>query len=116
VKFVADESVDKPIVDALRADDHEVYYILEKSKGIPDHEVLKIANIKKCILLTADKDFGHIVYRQRKSHHGIILFRLAGLSIEKKIQMVLDALNQHNDEIENHFSVISKTHIRVIKS
>jgi predicted nuclease of predicted toxin-antitoxin system len=116
VKFVADESVDKPIVDALRTDDHEVYYILEENRGIPDDEVLKIANNKNSILLTADKDFGDIVYRQKRNHHGIILFRLAGLNIEKKIQTIISALNQHHNEIENHFSVISKTHIRIIKS
>ena len=115
MKFVADESVDKPIVDALRTDDHEVYYILEENRGIPDDEVLKIAN-NNSILLTADKDFGDIVYRQKRNHHRIILFRLAGLNIEKKIQTVISALNQHHDEIENHFSVISKTHIRIIKS
>lgn len=116
MRFIADESVDKPIVDALRANDYDVYYILEKDRGIPDNKVLKIANIKSSILLTSDKDFGNIVYRQKRSHHGIVLLRLAGLSTERKIQLVLNALKQHYNEIENHFSVISKTHIRVIKS
>ena len=114
MKFVADESVDKPIVNAIRADGYNVYYILEKNRGIPDNEVLKIANSKKCILLTADKDFGDIVYRQKRSHYGIVLFRLAGFSIEKKIAVVINALKKHPGEFKDHFSVISKTHIRII--
>jgi predicted nuclease of predicted toxin-antitoxin system len=115
VKWIADESVDKPIVEALRSLGHEVYYILEKNKGIPDKEVLRIANEKSGSLITGDKDFGEIVFRQKKHHPGVVLFRLSGLSNEQKIQMILSAIDRHQQEMINHFSVISKTHIRIIK-
>ena len=115
MKFVADENVDKPIVDALRTNNYEVYFILEENRGISDQEVLKIAHAKNSILLTADKDFGELVFRQKQNHHGIILYRLAGLSNEKKIDIVLKVLIRYYHEFENHFSVISKTHIRIIK-
>jgi len=115
VKFVADESVDKPIVDALRSKGYEVYYILEESYGIPDNDVLRIANIRESILITADKDFGEIIFRQKKNHFGIILIRLAGLSSEHKVNLTLNAIDRHFEEISANFSVISKTHIRIIK-
>ncbi len=115
MKIIADESVEKPIVDSLRADDHEVYYILEENRGIADEKVLKISYLKNSILLTADKDFGEIVFRQKGNNHGIVLIRLSGLSIKQKIHTVRNALTRHHDEVKNHFSVISKTHIRIIK-
>jgi predicted nuclease of predicted toxin-antitoxin system len=115
VKFVADESVDKPIVDAMRSNNYEVYYILEDNSGIPDHEVLNIANSKKSVLLTADKDFGELVFRQKKNHQGIVLFRLAGLNNEQKVETVIKMLKQYHLEIKDHFSVISRTHIRIVK-
>jgi predicted nuclease of predicted toxin-antitoxin system len=115
VKWVADESVDKPIVDAIRAHGHEVYYILEQNSGISDNQVLSIANKKSSILITADKDFGEIVFRQKMHHFGVVLIRLAGLSVDQKILLTLSAIDRHHEEIKNHFSVISKTHIRIIK-
>lgn len=47
MKLVADEGVDKPIVDHLRALGYEVYYIFEEKSGIPDSAVLEIANKNK---------------------------------------------------------------------
>ncbi len=62
--FVADESVDKPIVDRLRADGHEVHFIGESDPGLSDESVLSFSNFKKAVLITADKDFGELVFRQ----------------------------------------------------
>jgi predicted nuclease of predicted toxin-antitoxin system len=115
VKCIADESVDKPIVEALRANGHEVYYILEENHGIPDNEVLRIANEKNSVLITSDKDFGEIVFRQKRNHFGVVLIRLSGLNSEQKILLTLSAIERHQEEMINHFSVISKTHIRIIK-
>ncbi|MFH1322400.1 MAG: DUF5615 family PIN-like protein [Methanobacteriota archaeon] len=36
----------------------------EKYAGISDDEVLEMANKKNTLLLTADKDFGELVFRQ----------------------------------------------------
>jgi len=115
VKFVADESVDKPIVDAMRLNNYQVYYILEENAGIPDNDVLKIAHSRNSILLTADKDFGELVFRLKQDHQGIVLFRLPGLSNNQKVDTVIEALKKYLSEFKNHFSVISKTHVRIIK-
>jgi len=56
MKFVADESVDQPIVAHLRTDGHTVIAIVEMEPGVSDDTVLEIANQQRCILLTADKD------------------------------------------------------------
>ena len=62
MKIVADESVDWPIVERLRRDGHEVIAILETCPGAPDARVLEIANASEAILLTADHDFGELVF------------------------------------------------------
>jgi len=41
--------------------------------------------------LTADKDFGELVFRQRLLHSGIVLIRLAGLKPETKAELVVTA-------------------------
>lgn len=40
--------------------------------GITDDEVFAIANRAQAILITADRDFGEIVFRRRLHTHGII--------------------------------------------
>jgi|SRR5208337_3244841 len=80
MNFLADESVDFPVVQRLRSDGHEVLYVAEMDPGVSDEKVLAAANDKNALLLTADKDFGELVYRLRRISAGIILIRLAGLS------------------------------------
>ncbi|WP_292774218.1 DUF5615 family PIN-like protein [Nostoc sp. NMS9] len=58
MKFLGDENLDWQIVERLRLDGHEVLYVVEMEQGIPDDEVLNLANNESAILLTSDKDFG----------------------------------------------------------
>ena len=79
MKFIADESIDQPIVSQLRADGHLVEAVSELSPGITDHEVLSRSTDQGAVLLTADKDFGELVYRQGQASTGVVLIRLSGL-------------------------------------
>jgi predicted nuclease of predicted toxin-antitoxin system len=63
VKVLADENVDFPIIKELRNKGIDVDSISEKNGGIADEEVLEIANKSGRILITADKDYGELVYR-----------------------------------------------------
>ena len=60
MNLVADESVDRAIVDRLRQDSHTVFYVAESAPSIDDDAVLRKANEDDTLLLTADKDFGEI--------------------------------------------------------
>ncbi len=58
MNLVADEGVDRPVVERLRQDGHDVVYVAGLSPSVPDDEVLQPANARSAVLLTADKDFG----------------------------------------------------------
>lgn len=79
MNILADEGVDKPIVDALRGSGFDVMYILETNRGAEDNLILNIAEAQQRILITQDKDFGELVYRLKYAHFGIILIRITGL-------------------------------------
>jgi len=104
--FLADASVDRPIVERLRQDRHEVSYVTELGPGTPDDAVLNLANQETALLVTADKDFGEMVYRQRLHAHGAVLIRLAGLSPAHKVEIVALAIREHLSELPRSFSVI----------
>jgi predicted nuclease of predicted toxin-antitoxin system len=79
MNFLADESVDQPVVEGLRADGHDVLAVAEIAPSIPDESVLTMANQREAILLTADKDFGELVFRQHRISAGVVLMRLVQL-------------------------------------
>ena len=110
---MADESVDRQIVERLRMDGHDVSYIAEMEPGICDEIVLQKANQQEAMLLTVDKDFGELTYRQKLIHRGVVLIRLAGLSNQTKAELVAQALRDRGAEFVNAFTVISPGMIRV---
>jgi predicted nuclease of predicted toxin-antitoxin system len=113
MNFLADESVDRQIVDALREDGHAVLYVTEMDPGISDDEVLDKAEKGSAILITADKDFGELVFRQQRITKGVVLVRLAGLLPSKKAEIASTMIKKHLDAIQNAFSVISPNAIRI---
>jgi len=55
MNLLADESVDRPIVERLRLEGHAIAYIAELSPSHPDDDVLRQANDSGALLVTADK-------------------------------------------------------------
>ena len=113
MNFVADENVDRPIVDVIRADGHSVLAVAEMAPGISDDTVLQLANDNGAMLLTADKDFGELIFRQKRLMAGIILIRLAGLSPDEKALVVSLAIKAHVEDLPGSFTVISRRTMRI---
>lgn len=111
--FIADENVDRLIVEALRQAGHSVEYIAETDPSVSDDVVFNRANDKRAVLLTADNDFGEMVFRdQRLIADGVILIRLAGLSSQAKADIVCSAIGEHGNNLQNRFTVISPGNVR----
>jgi predicted nuclease of predicted toxin-antitoxin system len=113
VNILADESVDRQIVDRLRQDGHAVRYVAEMEPAISDDRVLDLANQEADVLLTADKDFGELVFRQGRLTFGILLIRLAGLLPVRKADIVASAVSQHGAELPGAFAVLAPRSFRI---
>jgi predicted nuclease of predicted toxin-antitoxin system len=113
VDLVADENIDAGIVVALRAAGHSVIYVRELEPGIDDDRVLRLANERGALLVTSDKDFGELAFRQYLVHAGVILIRLAGLSIARKREVVLTVLRAHGSELSGAFTVVGPASLRI---
>lgn len=113
MKLLADESVDLLIVERLRRDDHDVGYVAEMASGITDENVLDLVNKETRLLVTADKDFGELVFRQGRALPGVVLIRLAGLSGGRKAEIVASALTAHGQELPGAFTVVTPGAIRI---
>lgn len=114
--FLGDESVDYQIIERLRAQGLDVLYVAEMDPGVSDELVLNEANLRNAVLITVDKDFGELVYRQKRLHTGVILLRLWGLSGSDKATITFNAIREHGHEMAHAFTVISATSIRIRRS
>jgi predicted nuclease of predicted toxin-antitoxin system len=69
--WLADECIAASLVRALRDADHDVLYIAEFAASLSDLEVIALAVQEKRLLLTADKDFGELVFRRGQAVPGL---------------------------------------------
>jgi predicted nuclease of predicted toxin-antitoxin system len=113
MNLVADEGVDRRIVEQLRQDGHDVVYVAELTPSIADDEVLQQANDRHAPLVISDKDFGELVFRLNRVAAGVILTRLEGLLPETKAIIVAQAIRDHEAELLHSFSVITPGMIRI---
>lgn len=113
MNLVCDEGVERPIVEYLREQGHHVLYIAELEPGIGDQAVLAKAAELNAPLVTNDKDFGELVFRQQLTSTGVILLRVTGLSSTAKATTVAAAIRQHEAELTGSFTVIAPGHIRI---
>lgn len=104
--FLADEGVDKSLVELLRARDYDVFYVAESASSISDEDVLALANRDSRILITRDKDFGELVYRLKKIHSGIILIRMEELPSGSRSTYVDLFIQENLDKLAGHFVVL----------
>lgn len=113
MNLVADENVDLAIVSALRSDGYEVWYVADRTSGVTDEEVIAASVEKRALLLTCDKDFGDLIFRQKQETSGVLLLRLGGLTPEHKARIVISALREHGEDLAGRFSVLTKRTLRI---
>ena len=66
-------------VNLLRGSGHDVLWIRETDRGSLDPSLLAAATAERRLLITYDKDFGDLLFRDGSSApYGILLFRMHG--------------------------------------
>ena len=65
------------------------------------------------MLITADKDFGELVFRQGQASTGVLPIRLWGLGPAMKAAVVSESIQEHGQELAGAFAVLSPGNIRI---
>ena len=92
MNLVADENIDIEIIKGLRDSGYNILSISEDFSGIPDEDVLMVANEHDATLITGDKDFGELVYHSSMEHSGVLLLRLEDATGAETLQVVKHTL------------------------
>ena len=114
IKFLADVNVEKSVVEYLLEKKYDTKWIPEYNCEMLDDELLHWANIENRVIITNDKDFGELIFLQKKISTGIILFRVREQRAENKVNLIKHLLENFSEKILNHFIVITGEKIRII--
>jgi predicted nuclease of predicted toxin-antitoxin system len=112
MRFLADENLERSIVETLRERGHDVASAASGGAGAPDPEVLDRALAENRILVTNDKDFAELTFLQQKSAAGIILIRLPRLHGSDKTLRVVEVVDTQAERLLGVFTVIEPEAIR----
>ncbi len=115
MKFLVDECTGPAVAEWLATKQFEVYSVYDQSPGLPDDGILEKAFHENWILITNDKDFGEMIYRQQRPHKGVIFLRLADERNTNKIHILDNLLQNYMTDIENNFVVVTETRVRFAK-
>ena len=113
MRFLADESVSRRVIERLRADGFDVISIGETRSGAPDSVVLELADAEGWILITEDRDFGELVIRQRLGVRGLILLELDRVSTAAEADVVSEVIRAHADKLPGNLVVVEPGRIRL---
>lgn len=113
MRILADENVPRSIVVWLRAEGHDVLYAAESRHRVPDDDLLAEAEAQGYVVLTEDKDFGELIFRDQRNSHGVILLRMDDLSASARLARLQAAWAVIEANLPGHFIVVSRTKLRV---
>ncbi len=107
MKLIADENLGVKVPDYLKNLGFDIISVAKFARGDSDKKILEIANKQGRILVTLDKDFGELVFKEKLIHSGVILLRLKDESIDNKKRVLLRALRSKQD-FQGKFTVIKE--------
>ena len=111
--FVADENIPRLLIAELWRHGFDVISISETRPRLPDAAVLSEALARGAVVLTADNDFGDLVFHQGSATTGVVLLRLHGLSPTARAELAVTEITRHLDRLPGAFTVISPGHVRI---
>ena len=108
MRILLDENMPQITAALLREKGHEVY---RQNDSAADREVLAMARVQGSLLVTYDKDFGELMFRDAELRpYGIILIRwteIKPVDLANKIEIIL-----REESIAGKFTVLTKRGIR----
>jgi len=112
VRFPVDECTGPAVAKWLKELGHQVYSVFDEAAGMSDDDILSKASTEAWILITNDKDFGEMIFRERRPHNGVIFLRLADERSANKIAVLLNVLKNYSARLSGRFATVTETRVR----
>lgn len=114
--FLADENIPLSVIKQLRKEGLKIISVTEEFKSFSDKKILELSSQNKWIIITFDRDFGDMIFKQNHSKpFGIIFLRIIPKSPKYILQFLRWLLIQTSISFEGNFVVVNKDKVRTIK-
>ena len=112
MRWLVDECVDAALVELLRQAGHNVTAVAEIAPRAIDSQVMSLAEAEGRLLLTEDKDFGDLAFRQARRVPGIVLLRISTVHRQRKAERLLAVIDRFADGLFGHYTVVEEARFR----
>lgn len=106
-----DENVPLKITRRLRAEGHQVEYVLRR---VDDKDILESAYQQDALLITSDKDFERLVMNEQRPTAGVILLRIpTRIPMEDRAQIVVNMLRRYHEKLYGAFTILTESTVDI---
>lgn len=111
MKFLVDTCAGRLVTEWLRTQGHDVVLVHERGPDPGDQAILKWAFDEGRILITMDKDYGTLIYRDRLQHAGVI--RLPHSTPAERKKMLATVIGRYGEALAGSVIVLHGDRIRL---
>jgi predicted nuclease of predicted toxin-antitoxin system len=113
MRFLADECLDRRLIEGLRDAGHDVAAVRDIRLGASDHSILESARRERRALVTEDKGFGDLVVRRGLSVPGVVLVRYSQSDVWAVRDRLLALIGRHGERLYRLYAAVTPARARV---
>lgn len=113
MKFVIGVGVGRSVEMQLAADGYEVLPVRDRDPHLADHVILQWAMQEQYIVVTMDKDFGDLIWKEHLPHAGVVLLRMEDATGPEKAAAMRRIVREFGMELPHHFTVFKNDRLRI---
>lgn len=105
MRFLLDVNAGGPVYEWLKKERHDVVRVRERDIRMSDEEILEWAIAEQRIIVTTDKDFEAIIWREGRPHKGVL--RLENLPRKERMELLTETVKQYASDLKDSAIVIA---------
>ena len=108
-RLLLDENLSMRVYEELKRRGFDVQSIILEHRGVEDNEIIEIAKHHNKIIVTMDKDFGHLAISQRPP--SLVILRLRDPRIPNRLKAILRTVKL-GERLYGYITVVTETILR----
>ncbi len=113
IGFLADACCDALVVRPLRALVYNVAFVAETEPGKSDEAISGQSLEEQRVILTEDRDFCTLVFRDRRPTYGIVLMRIPPTERFRRADRITMLVAEYASRLPGSMTTLSLTNIRI---
>ncbi|MEW6572155.1 MAG: DUF5615 family PIN-like protein [Bacillota bacterium] len=114
LRFLADANVERDIITRIAVLGYDIQWVPTAHISLDDETILRLAEKEGRILITNDKDFGELIFRQKRVSAGIVLIRIKGATGKQKAEIIGKLVTIYGNKLRGNFVVVTARKCRFL--